>query len=386
MLYELPPAGNAISLRCTTRADSLEGEAWWRPFHARWFGSGTSALAAAVVAAVARKGVSSPEVIVPAYCCPDVISAVLYAGASPVLVDLAPGTPWMDLSQIESRISASTVAIIAINFLGVPERGRELRRLADTAKVTLIDDCAQFVPAQWNARAAGEGEFTVLSFGRGKPVSLLGGGALLTRDASLLNLVPTTESSPRGRGESLRFGLKVSAYNVLRRPRVYWVLRALPFLGLGRTVFSPLHRLEAPPASVEQMARKNIERYRLLDLRAAGWIREAVREFAPGKIVDLPTVCGGGGEARLLRYPVLVLQPGKRDRLYDELSRAGLGASRLYERPLNEVPGVPDRVTTQDEFANARQFAQSLLTLPTHTQVRQADVDKMKRIMRRVLG
>src|SRR6185295_2502270 len=115
-------------------------------------------------------------VIVPAYCCPDVISAVLFAGARPVLVDLEAETPWMDLTQVSDRLGSSTVAVVAVNFLGVPERAAPLRKLADAAGALLVDDCAQFFPLEAAEREWLLGDFVVLSFGRGKPLSLLGGG------------------------------------------------------------------------------------------------------------------------------------------------------------------------------------------------------------------
>ena len=56
-----------------------------------------------------------------------------------------------------------------------------LRPLADAAGAVLIEDSAQAFPRDGGGDFW-QGDLVVLSFGRGKPVSLLGGGAVLYRD------------------------------------------------------------------------------------------------------------------------------------------------------------------------------------------------------------
>lgn len=380
MLYRLPPAGNAISVSgYSTELSQIERG--WSPFTVRWYGSGTSALAAAVSAAVARKPVRSPEVIIPAYACPDVVSAILFAGATPILVDLATGRPWLDIEICRRRASHNTVALVAINFLGIPERVQSLRTVTAACDAVLIEDCAQAFPIGEQTAAALDGDMVVLSFGRGKPVGLLGGGAVLSR-AELSHLLPPAGSSVTGSRAWARFLLRAVTYNVLRRPRLYWLLDALPLSGLGRTVFKPLPALAPAQASIARLG-ANIDRYRALANRGRE-LRAGLSEVLAGRAIDLAAACAVPEDARLLRFPMLI-EPDACARADNALRGAGLGSSRLYQVPLPMVTGIPELVRMQGDFPNAGEFAASLLTLPTHAQVERRDIERMAAILRREL-
>lgn len=380
MFYRLPPAGNAIVVdNAGPQLSVIEQQ--WEPFNVRWYGSGTSALAACVQAVVARHKVKSPEVLVPAYGCPDVVSAVLHAGARPVFIDLVPGGPWIDLDQLENRIGPATVAVIAINFLGIPERIAQLRVLTAQAGLTIIEDCAQAFPWRREEVAALAGDFVVLSFGRGKPVSLLGGGAVLSRSDELSRLLPSVGDGSRRGASRIYFRLRVAAYNLLRKPRLYWALDALPFVGLGGTVFVPLPDMESPDRDLLRNLQANIERYQRLGRLVQDRLREMLSRSSLSALTDLAESCSEGSRPRLLRYPLLVHGAGARDRIYSALHRQGLGVSRMYSQPMVDIPGVRKAVRVDAQFPNAQRFAEELLTLPTHAQVRRRDIEKIAAIL-----
>ena len=131
------------------------------PYQPRYYASGTAALAAAIIAVIQSGKTDQPEVILPAYGCPDLVSATVFAGARPVLVDMEPDRPWMDLAQLSSRISPRTVAIVAANLFGISERLDQLRPIAERAGVVLIEDSAQAFPGGGEA-AIWEGDLVVL--------------------------------------------------------------------------------------------------------------------------------------------------------------------------------------------------------------------------------
>lgn len=368
MFYKLPPAGNRILVSGGGSRQALAHN--WSPFAVHWYGSGTSALAAAVSAAILRKPVPAPEVLVPAYTCPDVISAILFAGAKPVLVDFTTQRPWLDLNAIDRCTNRNTVAIVAINFLGIRERIASLRAKAAVGDAVLIEDSAQSFPRDAQGIGESSGDLVVLSFGRGKPVSLLGGGAVLARDAALSRLLPQRTVRPSDMPARVGFRLRIAIYNFLRRPSAYWLLDALPFLGLGETVFKPLRAIEPATASLDSLG-ANIDAYRQ-DGRAQRHLCAMLADRKLRGVVDLAAACGENVTTRLLRYPLLI--DAARDHVHTALQRAGLGSSRLYQQVLPTVAGIPASVRAQGEFPNAARFAASLITLPTHDNVTERDI------------
>ena len=148
--------------------------------------SGTASLALSILIAKNLKKISNPEVIVPAYACPDLVAACAYAGVKCRLCDLAQNNTSYDINLLESLINENTIALAAINFLGIQERISEIFSIVQKKDILLIEDNAQWFPELNNSDHL-TGDFICLSFGRGKPVSLLGGGCLLVKETILQN-------------------------------------------------------------------------------------------------------------------------------------------------------------------------------------------------------
>ena len=307
MFYQLPPVGNPVCLSGSGQADSLL-QAVFAPYQPRYFASGTAALAAAIGAAVKLKGVTHPEVILPAYGCPDLVSAAVFAGAKPVLCDLEPDRPWMNLDQLSAHISSQTVAIVATNLFGISERMNQLRPIAEQAGAVLIEDSAQAFP-NGTETSLWDGDLVVLSFGRGKPVSLLGGGAVLFRGADLGDLLPACDMQERrGQRQRLSFRFMAILYNLMISPRLYWIPQSLPFLHLGETRFHPLSSIDT--IDTERLARlpTNVCAYQTDDMKAQKGLASMLAELnlSTKGIIDLTSVCEIPTNRRLLRYPLLV--------------------------------------------------------------------------------
>src|SRR4029453_8644601 len=106
------------------------------------FASGTAALAAGIVAAADRRGARRPRVVLPAYSCPDVVSAAVFARAEVDLADTLPDSPWLDPACVSALITESTVAVVYPRFLGLPANDGALRSALAGSGVVLIEDSA----------------------------------------------------------------------------------------------------------------------------------------------------------------------------------------------------------------------------------------------------
>ena len=372
MFYHLPPVGNPV---CLSKQPDLVVSPLFSLYQTQFYTSGTAALAAAITAAMKLKNCSRPEIILPAYGCPDLVSAVIYAGAKPVLVDLEAERPWIDLSQLAAAITENTVAIVAVNLFGIAERWTKLRELARPGDVVLIEDSAQYFPGK-DEQIDLQGELVVFSFGRGKPVSLLGGGAVLTKKAPLFDLLPKTQIKAATLSQRFSFGLKARIYNAMISPFLYWLPQALPFLHLGETRYHILPDIEAMNQVRADLLASNISCYQD-DARAKGRcekISTMLNSF--DGVIDLPQVCAVKRNRRLLRYPVLV-ESAERDRIYGKLHQAGLGASIMYPASLPEINGLNHIFDKDHNFPNAQLFASRLITLPIHSSVSDKDLDSI---------
>ncbi|MGO1501010.1 MAG: DegT/DnrJ/EryC1/StrS family aminotransferase [Marinobacter sp.] len=385
-LSKLRPVGSRVPLPMA-HSDVLAAP-WAEHYESAFVNSGTAALSLAVKLSIKSKQTrQTPEVILPAYGCPDLVAAVVARGARPVLVDLMQGRPWMNLDALESAVTENTVGIIAVGFLGIPERLFPLRRIADKNDVTLIEDSAQVFPP--SSSGNGLADYVVLSFGRGKPINLMGGGALLIRkdhveqSASVLAALPEVEP-PSGTAWRFRRWL----FNLLLTRPLYGAMEKVPFLGIGQTVFHPLTSIDRQ-TPVGGLLEAGIEGFNnrkdigavyseaLLGLVDKGWV-----QLAPDCFGEAALEGPVPASPILLRYPLLAPSRQIRDEALLELNRVGIGASAFYCQALPAIDGVSNLVTAAaSAFPCARDFAERLITLPSHEDVSTKDINSVADIL-----
>ena len=172
----LPPVRRAVPLKRGKAATRISMEQFFADRRITLYASGTAALSRAIAECAVKTAASAPEVILPAYGCPDLVAACVHASVFPRLVDVAPSGWSYDAQGLETSVSSNTVAIVAVNLLGLGDSAADLHKFCQTKRISLIQDSAQYLP---RASIEWPGDYVVLSFGRGKPMNLLHGGALI---------------------------------------------------------------------------------------------------------------------------------------------------------------------------------------------------------------
>ena len=144
--------------------------------------SGTAALQCAMAAVGVGPG---DEVIVPAYTWIATPGAALFAGAVPVIAEIDASLT-LDPADVARKITLRTRAIAAVHMRGGPCRMDELRALAQTHGLKLIEDTAQAVGASYRgARLGTLGDVGAYSLQFSKIITAGEGGLVVTQDAAL---------------------------------------------------------------------------------------------------------------------------------------------------------------------------------------------------------
>lgn len=170
--------------------------------------TGTSALHLAFLAAGIGPG---DEVITVSHTFMASVSAVRYAGAKPVLVDIDPKTYTMDPALVERAITKNTKAILPVHLYGQPADMDPLLDIAKKHNLLVIEDACQAHGAEYKGRRAGSiGHMAAFSFYPGKNLGACGeGGALVTSDPELIKKVRMY----RDWGQEKRYHHVVEGYN-----------------------------------------------------------------------------------------------------------------------------------------------------------------------------
>lgn len=370
-LRVLPPVGEPIALGPKAEPPTYPG------FHPVWTQSGTAALALGIQLAMERRpDIRHPEVLLPAYGCPDLVAAAVYAGARPVLVDIGAEDPGYDLECLEKALSGDVVAVVAVNFLGIRERVETLAELAHHHDAWLIEDSAQWYPELAQGEASlSPADAMVLSFGRGKPVSLLGGGALLVSKHQSITL-PLARCNPNPEVDEIIKKAMFSIYNLVCSPVVYGWVSNLPFLRVGGTFYKPLSEITAMDKSRLGLLKYNAEALINRGRWREGLVAEALSHSACG-ILDLPKNLSARS-GRMLRYPILFRRKALRDEFYTKTEAQCLGATIMYGDSLANIIDAAKLGVKTYLVGNADEFSSRLLTFPIHSNVSQADISKIR--------
>ncbi len=143
--------------------------------------SGSDAL---LVCLMAEDIGSGDEVITTPYTFFATAGAIARVGAVPVFVDIDPVTYNLDLSQIPSKVTAGTRAIIPVHLYGQMADMDAVMQVAEKHGLVVIEDAAQAIGAEHNGRRAGTvGHYGCFSFFPSKNLGAAGdGGMIITND------------------------------------------------------------------------------------------------------------------------------------------------------------------------------------------------------------
>ena len=176
----------------------LESRIWWRTpgtrtlafeqefadFHGAKHGIAVTNGTAALEVVMSALGIGvGDEVIIPDFTFVATASAVLYAGAMPVMVDVSPETYCIDPQLAEAAITSRTKAIIAVHMGGHPADLDALMALARKKGLALIEDSSHAHATEWKGKRIGaHGTAGTFSFQASKLMTAGEGGMIVSND------------------------------------------------------------------------------------------------------------------------------------------------------------------------------------------------------------
>lgn len=145
--------------------------------------NGSVALDAAIAALDIGQG---DEVILPTFTIISCVAAIVRSGAIPVVVDSDPITWNMEISQIESKITAQTKVIMVVHIYGLPVDMDPILKLADKYGLYVIEDAAEMHGQLYKGRPCGSfGDISTFSFYPNKHITTGEGGIIVTNNSQL---------------------------------------------------------------------------------------------------------------------------------------------------------------------------------------------------------
>jgi dTDP-4-amino-4,6-dideoxygalactose transaminase len=174
--------------------------------------SGTAGLHMAVMALGLGPG---DEVITTPMTFASTVNVILFAGATPVLVDIDRHTLNISPEKIEAAITPATKAIMPVHFAGRPCDMDAIEAIAEKHHLAIVEDAAHAIGASYKGRKIGADRgprhLTVFSFHPTKNITTAEGGMVCTEDESLAEKILVLRQNGMSKGAWNRYTAAGSA-------------------------------------------------------------------------------------------------------------------------------------------------------------------------------
>lgn len=148
--------------------------------HALFVNSATSALELAFRVKNFKQG---SEVIVPNFTYTSSALGALYNNLKIKLVDVYPDNGSIDVSKIEAAINKNTVAIVPVDYGGIPADMNKINSIAKKHNLYVVHDTAQSIGSEYfGEKVGGIADVSTFSFHGTKNLTTGEGGAFVTND------------------------------------------------------------------------------------------------------------------------------------------------------------------------------------------------------------
>ena len=353
--------------------------------HSFLVSSGKAALTA-VLQALKEISPGRDEVLIPAFTCYSVPSAIVRAGLKIRLCDLAPGTFDFDYERLSEIVSAHVdhiLCVVPVHLFGFPADLDHLRKIIRDKPVFIVEDAAQAMGGESNGKKLGTlGDVGLFSLGRGKALSTVEGGVIITKREDIAMYLEKSVHAMRDYTVSELVALLVYSFAlfVLSRPSLFWLPKSLPFVGIGETVYDPRFKMRKMTAFQAGLAREWEGKLLYYKKVRAVNVRFLLKSL--DSIGLKPEWANRGPLPDLIRFPWKAESVRQRKSILHKSETTGLGIARTYPDSVDRIREL-DSLFVFHDFPVAKENVEKLLTLPVHPFVTVKDTDKCAAILAR---
>jgi dTDP-4-amino-4,6-dideoxygalactose transaminase len=308
--------------------------------------SGTSALHLALLAAGVGPG---DKVITVPFTFVASVAAVLYAGATPVLVDIDPRSFNMDPAAVEAAITSRTKAILPVHLYGQPADMDPIMEVARRHGLVVIEDAAQAHGAKYKGRQVGSiGDIACFSFYPTKNLGAYGeGGAITTSNAAYARKIRML----RDWGQHRKYHHVLRGYN---------------------------YRMEGLQGAILRVKLRHLEQWTEARRAVVSQYNHQLTDCDIERPVEMPW-------ARHV-YHTYTVRTVERDSLQTSLVAQGIQTAIHYAEPAHLQPAYADLGYAEGAFPHAEAAARQVLSLPIYPELTAEAIAEVARAVKNAVG
>ena len=277
-------------------------------------------------------------------------------GATPVFVDVSEKTYNVCAKSLEKEIEKvlaegklTPKVVVAVDLFGLPANFEKVKAVAEKYNMLVLEDGAQGFGGRINGKVACSfGDIATTSFFPAKPLGCYGdGGAIFTDCEEVKNLLESYKVHGKGamKYDNVRIGMN--------------------------------SRLDTIQAAILQVKLKAFADYELDDVnKSAAMYDKALAPLAEAGKLVLPHI-PEGFVSSWAQYTIQLADRATRDGLQSELKDKGIPSMVYYPKPMHRQEAFADCKQTDEDFPTTIKLCDTVLSLPMHPYLTQAEVDEV---------
>ena len=284
------------------------------------------------------------EVIVPALSWISTSEAVSNIGAIPIFVDIEPVFYTINVSQIKSKITPRTKAIIPVHLYGHPADMPEILKIASANKIFVVEDCAQAHGAEINGKKVGTfGVAASFSFFPGKNLGAYGDAGGIVTNKEVL-------------AKTCRM---ISQHGQFEKKHVHFIE--------GRN-----SRLDGLQAAILSIKLKYLAGSIDMRIKHAQLYSELLKET-----VKVPKTKDGYKHV----FHLYVIEAKTRDLIMQQLKESGVESAIQYPTALPFLEAYKNRHHSKNEFPVAVKVTKNILSLPIYPELTKDHIEYIEKVI-----
>jgi dTDP-4-amino-4,6-dideoxygalactose transaminase len=264
--------------------------------------------------------------------------SITHCGATPIFVDIEPGTFNINPDAIEAAITPRTKAIMPVHLFGQCADMEPIWRIATRHGIPIVEDAAQAIGAEYRGRRAGVlGRVGCFSFFPTKNLGAAGDAGAITTD--------DPELAAR-----------------LRRLRVHGDVGGYQHAEVGFN-----SRIDAIQAAVLKAKLAHLDAWSEARAKNAALYRELISAKGLEESITLPVETGEGRHI-YNQFSIRVLN-GRRDEVMNELRACGIGCTIYYPRSLHLQHCFNKLGYQEGDLRESERASAEVLALPIYAEL-----------------
>ncbi len=342
--------------------------------------SGTTAFY--VILKALRRISKKTEVVLPAYTAPSLILPIKKAELKPVLCDISLKTFNMDIQSMNKCINENTLCIVPVHMFGLPIDMESIVTISQQP-LFVVEDAASSLGTTIDNRPTGVfGDVGFYSFNRGKNLSTLSGGCIVTDNEEIAEAIQREWLSLPMPGfvSQLKIAARLIALALAVRPLFYTVFNDL----ISKFKYTALHTDFDSFSYTKFQAGIGCALFghasKIFNKRYdhGMFLFDMLKGL---KGISLPELLSHAVPV-FNQFPILFDDENVKENCFKKINDTGIESTKLYPDPIHRVYDLGYDLNN-DPFPNATYFSRQLLLIPTHPII---DIEKLSIIINIIRG